>query len=265
MNIYNVFLNLISKAGLLLGLLSFAPPAAFAAELTKHEGSVVDRLKTLEAIAAHVSRDAELTLHLYQMAMSMAIEEAKVELQTLRGAQYVQQCSLGVDRTNTCLVAWRDATKILDAAFVRRNVAGTTNEFRLRLNQIAEHANRGGGFAALPTVELNGGVVTYVLDNHRIRKCLELQQTIVRTLTSLGNALINHSSILISTRAILEPMRVMAERPSSERVDVVWSLTNALEAAQNELNRAKVDPSREGKASSLHKLLPLRNLGQPGF
>ena len=58
------------------------------------------------------------------MAMNMAIEEAKAEFQALRANQYVQQCSIGVDRTNTCLIAWQDATKVLDASFVRRSVAG---------------------------------------------------------------------------------------------------------------------------------------------
>ncbi len=265
MSIQDVLLNLVSRAGLLLGVLTFIPTIVFAAEMLKTEISIVDRHKTLEGIAMQVSRDAELTLHLYQMAMNMAIEEAKVELQTLRGTQYVQQCSIGVDRINTCLFAWRDATKILDAAFVRRNVSGTTNEFRMRLMLIAEHANRGGSFAPLSTVELNVDVVSYVMENRRLRKSADLQRSILRTVTGLGNALINNSSILISTRAILEPMRVMAERPASERVDVIWILTNALESAQNELNRAKIDPNREGKPFSLHKVLPLRITGQSGF
>ncbi len=265
MNIQDAFRNLIKKTGLHLGMLTFIPTVVFGGEIIRNDASIFDRQKTLETTAIQVSRDAELTLHLYQMAMNMAIEEAKVELQTLRGTQYVQQCSIGVDRINTCLFAWRDATKILDAAFVRRNVAGTNNEFRMRVIQIAEQANRGGKLAPLPTVELNADVVSYVKDVRRLRKSTDLQQTIVRALTSLGNALINNSSILISTRAILEPMRVMAERPASERVDVIWILTNALENAQNELNRAKIDPTRESKASSLHKVLPLRNLGLSGF
>lgn len=233
------------------------------AELRSGEASLEARVKTLETVAEQVSRETELTWHLYQMAMNMAIEEAKANFQTLRLSQSVQQCANGVDRPNSCLGAWKDATRILDAAFARRNVAGTQNEFRMRLNQISEFADRSGEMRPIPAVDRDDGLLSYLMDNRRARRGHDLQLQISRSLSGLGNALAMYSAVSISTRAILEPMRMMAERPASEKVDVVWILLSGLEGAQSDLNRVKIDPSKEAKPS-LYKLLPLRNIGQPG-
>lgn len=237
---------------------------ARSAAIAGTEISLNDRLKTIEAVAAHVSNESELTLHLYKLAMNMAIDEAKSELQGLRSNQFVQQCSVGIDRANTCLMAWKEATRILDGAFARRNVAGTNNEFRNRLSQIAAQADSSGAFAPLPKVDFSDGLINFFIDKHREKKCVDLQEIIIRTLATLGNALIENSSILISTRAVLEPMRSIAERPAAERVDVIWVLVSSLENSQSELNRAMVDSLQDVKPT-LYKVLPLRNLRQPPF
>ncbi len=240
---------------------SSAPAAP--ADSRNIEMSLEERVKALESYADQVMRESELTLQLYKMAMNMAIEEAKSEFQALRTNQFVQQCSIGINRASSCLEVWRISTRILETAFARRNVAGPQNEFQKRFIRLVEDAKRSGAFAPIRTVEWEDeGVLSYVIERHRAKRCIDLQQTMARILSSLGNALTSNSSISVSTKAILEPVRLMAERPAAEKVDVVWILLNSLENAQNELNKVKIEPSKDLKLS-WDKLLMLRNLWQP--
>lgn len=230
---------------LFLSLLALLPSLAQSAESTSPKNpaqlSVVERIKALEMVSDQVAQDGELTFQLHKIAMLTAIAEARAELQNMNSNPLIQRCAAGDDRKSTCLMAWSETDKILQASFARNKVNGDENEFRKRPSQLSKYVTSAGVLEPCPSLDTRKNIISFLIDDHRIGKCFDLQGTIISAIGRSANAVISYSSITISTRALLKPMEAISLRPATEKVDVIAVLSAAFDSVGAELTAATTE------------------------
>jgi hypothetical protein len=222
------------------------PPAASAASAPARptaEAVVLERIQALEGLALQVSKEAETTFQLYRAEITKALNEAKVEVYLLRTDPFFQQCSEGINRSQACLIAIRDSLKIVDAAFHRHNLPDIEKDFRRRLSQISDIASQ-SVFAPLPETDPKQGILRILNDEQIMKRVIDLQRAILQAMTKLGSLLSLNSTASISSRAVLDPMKALVERPANEKVDVVGTLVNGFDAALKDLSAAKLESEK---------------------
>ncbi len=184
------------------------------------ETVILDRLKTLESLAAQASREAEPALNLYKAQVKSALEEAKLQIKVLTINPSVQQCNDGVDRWRTCIEAAREIKKILAASFARHSLPATEAELRDRLKNFAADVTNQG--------------ILKALNDEVIKKVLELHEALSRAIGKFGAVFTQ-----ASTTTIFSPMMKVAQRPISEKVDLISLYTQSFDAAIAELQLPK--------------------------
>ncbi len=211
------------------------PISVFSADETTKpvEKVILDRLKSIENLAVQATQDAEPALALYKAEVRSAIQEAKLEIKLLTINPSIQQCNDGFERWRTCIEAAREIRKILVAAFTRHNLPAREAELRDRLKQFADSVNASGVFAPLPQVDLNQGLLK-ALNDQVIKSVYELHEALARAFGKFAAV-----STRASATAIFSPMLQVAERPTSEKVDLISLYTNSFDAAIAELQLPK--------------------------
>ncbi len=211
------------------------PASVFSADESPKpiEKVILDRLKSVEMLAAQSAQEVEPALTLYKAEVKSALQEAKLEISLLTINPSIQQCNDGKERWRTCIEAAREVKKILDAAFSRHNLPAAEAELRIRLKQFADNVSASGVFAPVPQIDANQGMLK-TLNDQVIKKVYELHEALGRAFGKFAAV-----STRASATAIFSPMMKVAERPTSEKVDLISLYTNSFDAAIAELQTPK--------------------------